>query len=149
MERSQFSLGIADAHTQFPLLRERWPLAFPIKPHDVRPLAIGAPDEIAAAMGWPVSYTRGVLVHWKMSPVYCRAVLACDHRIALDGSPAEPIDADARDLATKQLAKLAARKASKAKAVKPAKARPPAPPPEPPKLLRDQVRAGLFRRRSA
>jgi sRNA-binding protein len=36
-----------------------------------------------------------------------------DDRIALDGSPAETVDAEAKDLATKQLAQLAARKAAK------------------------------------
>jgi sRNA-binding protein len=153
--KSEFSRGVEDVSSQFAVLRERWPLAFPAKPHDVRPLAIGAADEIAAATGWSVSYTRGVLVHWKMGPVYCRAILSCDHRIALDGMPAEPVDAEAKEKATKHLAKLAARKAKKAEAAKPAKPpKPakvtrPAPPPEPPKPLRDQVRAGLFRRRSA
>jgi hypothetical protein len=51
MERPQVSHGVADAHSNFPLLRERWPLAFPAKPHDVLPLALGAADEIAAAHG--------------------------------------------------------------------------------------------------
>jgi sRNA-binding protein len=122
-----------------------------VKPHDVRPLAIGAVGDIAAAMGWSVSYTRGVLVRWKMATAYCRAVLWCDHRIALAGTPAEPVDAEAKDLAAKQLTKLAARKATKkaAETAKSASASPPPPPPEPPKLLRDQVRAGLLRRRSA
>jgi ProQ/FINO family len=69
-------------------LREKWPAAFPVKLHNVRPLAVGAPGEIAAAMGWSLAYTRGVLIPWKMSPAYCRAVLSHDQRIALDGSPA-------------------------------------------------------------
>jgi sRNA-binding protein len=64
-----------------------------------------------------------------LAAVYCRAVLSHDQRIALDGSPTEPVDAEAKDLATKQLAKLAARKA-----------------PEPP--LRNRVRASLLRRRT-
>jgi hypothetical protein len=85
----------------------------------------------------------------------CRAVLCYDQRIALDGSPAETVDAEAKDLAAKQLAKLAARKAAKkaaeaaAPAVvnpKPASAPPPALPPETPKQLRDLVRASLLRR---
>jgi sRNA-binding protein len=145
---SDFNRGLQDSSSQFPALRERWPIAFPVKPHDVRPLALGAADEIAAAMGWSASYARGVLVFWKMGPAYCRAVLGCDHRIALDGTPAEPVDAGAKDLATKQLATLAARKAKKVEPAKPAKAKVsrPAPPPEPSK--RDHVRAGLLRRRS-
>jgi sRNA-binding protein len=146
--KSEFNRGVEDSSSQFTLLREKWPIAFPVKSDDVRPLALGAAGEIAAAMGWSAAYTRGVLVRWKMGPVYCRAVLCCDHRIALDGSQAEPVDAEAKELAAKQLATLAARKAAKAeptKPAKPAKARP-APPPERPK--RDQVRAGLLRRRS-
>jgi sRNA-binding protein len=94
------------------VLREKWPLAFPVEHQDVRPLAIGTAREIAAAMGWPVPYTLGVLARWKMAPIYCEAVVCHDQRIALDGAPAETVDA-AKDLATKQLAQLAARKTVK------------------------------------
>jgi sRNA-binding protein len=93
-----------------------------------------------------VLHTR-VLLPWKVSPAYCRAVLSYDQRIGLDGTPAEPIDAVARDAATKQLGNLEARNAAK-KAAASAKAKPkPAPPAETP-TLRDQVRAGLLRRRA-
>ena len=54
-----------------------------------------------------------MLGRWKMAEVYCQAVLSHDQRIALDGAPAEMIDVEAKDLATKQLAQLAARKAAK------------------------------------
>jgi sRNA-binding protein len=54
-----------------------------------------------------------------MAAVYCQAVLCYDQRIALDGAPAETVDAEAKDLVAKQLAKLAARKAAK-KVAKPA-----------------------------
>jgi sRNA-binding protein len=64
-------------------------------------------------MGWSLPYTLGVLGGWKMAPLYCQAVLCHDQRIALDGSPAETVEAEAKDLAAKQLAKLAARKAAK------------------------------------
>jgi hypothetical protein len=101
----------------------------------------------------PAPYTLGVLSRWKMAPVYCRAVLSCDQRIALDGSPAETVDAGAKDLATKQLAQLAARKAEKKAGegaalavVKPKPA--PAPPTETPEQLRARVRAALLRRRA-
>jgi sRNA-binding protein len=144
--KSEFGRGVEESPQQITALREKWPLAFPVKPHDVRPLEVGAAGEIAAAMGWSLPYARGVLVRWKMGPVYCQAVIRCDHRIALDGTPAELVDAEAKDKATKQLAKLAARKAAKKAAET---SPPPPPPPEPPKLLRDQVRAGLLRRRSA
>jgi sRNA-binding protein len=79
---------------------------------------------------------------------YCQAVLCHDQRIALDGSPAETVEAEAKDLATKRLAQLAARKAAKTAAeaavVKPKPA--PAPPAETPEQLRDRVRASLLRR---
>jgi hypothetical protein len=41
------------------------------------------------------------------------AMLCRDQRIALDGAPAEAVDAHARDLATKRLEQLAARKAGR------------------------------------
>jgi sRNA-binding protein len=136
--------GSKESRQQIAVLREKWPLAFPVKNQDVRPLAIGATGEIAAAMGWSLPYTLGVLGRWKMAAVYCQAVLSHDQRIALDGAPAEPVDAEAKDLAAKQLAKLAARKAAKKGA------RPPAPAPtslpETPEQLRTRVRAALLRR---
>ena len=101
--------------------------------------------QIATTTGWSLPYALGVLGRWKMAPAYCRAVLCYDQRIALDGTPAEPVDAEAKDLAAKQLAKLEARNAAKQAAVS-SKAKP-APPTETP-ALRDQVRAGLLRRRA-
>ena len=101
--------GAKEARQQLAVLREKWPLAFPVQRQDVRPLAVGAAGEIAAGMGWSLPYTLGVLTYWKMAPVYCQAVLPHDQRITLDGTPAEAVDAGAKDLATKQLAKLAAR----------------------------------------
>ena len=147
--------GTQESRQQLAVLREKWPLAFPINHQDVRPLAIGATREIAAAMGWSLPYTLGVLGSWKMAPVYCRAVLCYDQRIALDGAPAEVVDPEAKDLATKRLAQLATRKAAKkaTKAAAPAMVKPkpaPAPPietpPETPEQLRARVRAALLRR---
>jgi sRNA-binding protein len=145
--------GSKEFRQQLAVLREKWPLAFPLKHQEVRPLAIGAAGEIAVVMGWSLPYTLGVLGRWKMAPVYCRAVLCYDQRIALDGSPAETVDAEAKDLATKQLARLAARKAAKKAAeaaapavVKPKHAPAPAPPTKTPEQLRDRVRAALLRR---
>src|SRR5271169_274891 len=147
--------GTKEYRQQFAVLREKWPLAFPVKEQDVRPLAIGATGEIAATMGWSLPYTLGVLGRWKMAAVYCQAVLCHDQRIALDGAPAETVDADAKDLATKQLAQLAARKAAKKAAeaaapavVKPKPAPAPAPSTETPEQLRARVRAALLRRRA-
>ena len=95
MERQR---GIKEAGQQLEVLRERWPLAFPVQAQDVRPLALGIADQIALAMGWSLPYTLSVLRHWKMAAVYCRAVLAHDQRIALDGAPAEGVDPGAKEL---------------------------------------------------
>jgi hypothetical protein len=46
-------------------------------------MSIRAAREIAAAMGWSLPYTLGVLFGWKMAPVYCQAVLCHDQRVAL------------------------------------------------------------------
>ncbi len=136
--------GSKESRQQLAVLREKWPLAFPIKHQDVRPLMIGATREIAAAMGWSLPFTLGVLGPWKMGTVYCRAVLCYGQRIALDGAPAETVDDEAKDLAAKQLARLAARQA--AKAATPAPAPPTDTPPETLEQLRDRVRASLLRR---
>jgi sRNA-binding protein len=90
--------GTKEFQKQLAVLRAKWPLAFPVKEQDVRPLAIGIPSEIAAVMGWSHPYTLGVLAGWKMAPVYCRAVLCNDQRIALDGAPAEVVDGEAKDM---------------------------------------------------
>jgi sRNA-binding protein len=106
---------------------------------------MGVARQVAAAMGWSLPYTLGVLGRWKMAAVYCQAVLCHGQRIALDGAPAETVDAEAKDLATKQLAQLAARKAAKKAAeaaapavVKPKHAPAPAQPTKTPEQLRDQ-----------
>jgi sRNA-binding protein len=143
--------GCKEFRLQLAVVRERWPLAFPAKDQDVRPLAIGTPSEIAAGMGWSIPYTLGVLAGWKLAEAYCKAILWYDQRVTLDGAPAETIDAEAKDLATKQLARLAARETAKkaTKAAAPAVVKPkpnPVPPPEPPEELRGRVRASLLRR---
>jgi sRNA-binding protein len=105
--------GTKEARQQLAVLRGKWPLAFPVEHQDVRPLAMGAARQVVAAMGWSLPYTLGVLGRWKMAEVYCQAVLCHDQRIALDGAPAETVGPEAKDLATKQLAQLAARNAAK------------------------------------
>jgi sRNA-binding protein len=116
--------GIKEASQQLAVLRERWPLAFPVQHQDIRPLALGVAHQVAVGS---LPYTLSVLRRWKMAAAYCQAVLSHDQRIALDGAPPETVDAGAKDLATKQLARLAARSAAKQTA--PAKAKPkPAPP---------------------
>ena len=113
---------------------------------------MGVARQIAGAMGWSLPYTLGVLGRWKMAEVYCQAVLCHDQRIALDGAPAETVDAEAKDLAAKQLARLAAREAAK-KAAKPtaptvAKPTTAARPTETPEQLRNRVHAALLHRRA-
>jgi sRNA-binding protein len=153
--RIERDLGIKEYRQQLAELRKKWPLAFPLNDQDVRPLAVDATHEIAAVMGWSYPYTLGVLSRWKMAPVYCQAVLCHHQRIALDGSLAEMVDAKAKDLATKHLARraagTAARRIPKTAAPtvvksKPVSAPPPAPQPEKP--LRDLVRASLLRRKA-
>jgi hypothetical protein len=138
--------GTKESRQQLDALRE---LAFPSKDEDIPPLAVGASREIAEAMGWSLPYTLGVLGHWKMAPAYCEAVQRCDQRNNLDGTPAEPIDAQAKDLATKRPAQLVARKTAKspAKAPEPAVTPPTERPRDTPEGLRDRVRASLLRRR--
>jgi sRNA-binding protein len=153
----ELARGKKESRRQVVALRAQWPLAFPVENQDVRPLSLGAAGQISAAMDWQLPYTRGVLSIWKMTPAYCQAVLSHDQRIALDGSPAEAVDANSRDLAAKRLAELAARDAAKASA--PAKApahakapvagkpkpAPAARPAETPEQLRARVRASLLR----
>jgi sRNA-binding protein len=149
--RIERARGTKESPQQIALLRDKWPLAFPLEQEGVRPLATGAAREIAAVMDWPLPYTLGVLKTWKMAPVYCEAVLSYDQRIALDGAPAEAVDTKAKDLAAKRLAELTARKVAKHEAktaasevVKPKLA--PKPPAETPEQLRARVRASLLRR---
>jgi sRNA-binding protein len=110
--RIERARGTKEALQQVPVLAAKWPLAFPPERQDVRPLASGAAREIAAVMDWSLAYTLGVLKHWKRAPVYCQAILDYDQRIALDGSPAESVDAKAKGLAAKRLAEVTAHKAA-------------------------------------
>ena len=42
--------GIKEAGQQLGALRDRWPLAFPVQPQDVRPLTLGVAQQVAAEM---------------------------------------------------------------------------------------------------
>jgi hypothetical protein len=44
--------GAKEAARQLSVLREKWPLAFPVQHHDVRPLVLGVARQIADTMGW-------------------------------------------------------------------------------------------------
>jgi hypothetical protein len=86
--RIERARGTKESARQLALLRDKWPLAFPIKDQDVRPLAAGVAREIAAVMGWPQPHTLGVLKSWKMEPVYCHAVICYDQRIRVSDESA-------------------------------------------------------------
>ena len=104
--------GLTEARQHFEALRARWPQAFPAKGHEVRPLALGATSIVAAEMGWPNAYARGVLMSWKMREAYCRAILDCPERITLDGAPSgETVDDEARVMAHEQIIRIKARRA--------------------------------------
>ena len=104
--------GLTEARQHFEALRARWPQAFPAKGHEVRPLALGATSIVAAEMGWPNAYARGVLLNWKMRESYCRAILDWPERITLDGSPSgEAVDDEARAMAHEQIIRIKARRA--------------------------------------
>jgi ProQ/FINO family len=134
--------GSKDAAEQIPALREKWPLAFPSAQDVVRPLAIGSPRIIAQSMGWTVPYVLGVLAVWKGSPSYCEAVL-CHGRINLDGSPnGEEPDTKAKEMAKKQLAKIAAKSAARPEVMRLANVPPSA------EQLRAHVRGSLIKRRA-
>jgi hypothetical protein len=100
-------------------------------------------------VGWSRPYMLGVLRHWKMTAAYCQAILRHDQRNCLDGVPAEPVGAEAKDLAANQPGgQLATRKAKKkaAKGRGPAAVKPPpasAPPIEPQERVRERLRAAV------
>jgi hypothetical protein len=147
--------GTKEARQQLAVLREKWPFAFPssIKTFGHWRWASPARSPRQCAGRFPTRSACLAAGKWRRSTV--RLVLAYEQRIALDGSPAETVDAEAKDLATKQLAQLAARKAAKKAAeaaapavVKPKHAPAPAPPTKTPEQLRDRVRVALLRRRA-
>ncbi len=126
--------GLSEGRQHFQALHARWPRAFPVKSHELRPLASGALPIVAAEMGWTKAFARGVLKNWKSREPYCRAVLAHAARITLDGSESgEIVDDEARALASERLAWRAARRQREREAEQRATAPPladPAPPAE-------------------
>jgi len=135
MTKSDWKRGAAESREQIEVLRARWPKAFPLRAHEVRPLANAVPA-IAEAFGWSNAYARGVLNPWVLREAYCRAVMRYPMRVNLDGSESElTVDDEARAMATSRLAQIAARKAQEAprkqEAELAAVAQPPAAVPEP------------------
>ena len=68
--------GFNEARDQIEALRARWPKAFPLQAHEVRPLETATLDIIVNEMGWTRPYARAVLAVWKKRTAYCRAILA-------------------------------------------------------------------------
>ena len=82
-------------------MQNRWPALFR---DDVRPLASGCVDEIAAEMGWSVPFTWPALMRWKRSVWYCKAILKHTERVHMDGSVSgETVDDEARVMAQANL----------------------------------------------
>jgi hypothetical protein len=66
--------GIKDSSKQLLVLREKWPLTFPLKlDGGGRQPRHRRRDGVVAALG--------VLGIWKLAAFYCRAILAHDHRV--------------------------------------------------------------------
>jgi sRNA-binding protein len=108
---AEFHRGLEEAPAAIAALQERWPAAFPRKGHLVRPLASNLAGPIAEAMGWSTPYAYAVLRRWKFRLSYCRAVLAYDRRVDLDGMVTEQTVAEeAREQARRQLAFKAERR---------------------------------------
>ncbi len=103
--------GLRDAPEQIKLLQEKWPKAFPAKPHEVRPLVSGIAKILAETFGWSSPYARAVLERWKQRNAYCRAILVYPKRFTLHGEESEEeVDDTARSNAKQILDKRAAKR---------------------------------------
>jgi hypothetical protein len=108
--KSEKRRGYQEAGQKIELLRAKWPKAFPVKAHEVRPITNSAQQTIIEAFGWSADYARAVLAVWKLRPSYCNAILRYPTRINLDGSPSnEEIDDTSRATAILRLEQRAAR----------------------------------------
>ncbi len=103
--------GLLDAPERIKLLQEKWPKAFPAKPHEVRPLVSGIAKIAAETFGWSPPYARAVLERWKQRNAYCRAILAFPNRFTLEGEESgEEVDEIARSHARAIMDKRAAKR---------------------------------------
>lgn len=117
----ELEAGLRDSMTVFPLIKAKFPDAFPENIRDIRPLKLNIANEIAENLGMSYHFVRGVLRHYVMSARYCRAVLRHNERVGLDGRPnGEPIDEAARSLARVRLARIRERRERQARETKPA-----------------------------
>jgi hypothetical protein len=107
--------GLKESAAGIEVLRSFWPKAFPQQAHLVRPLVSGLAGQIAERTGWSPRYAAGVLRGWKLRRAYCQAVLQYERRWNLGGEevPDAVVEDTARELASKQLARIAARRAKR------------------------------------
>jgi len=113
-KKAEQKRGFKEGAQQFELLRAKWPKAFPVKSHEIRPLTNRAQQALVEAFGWTPDYARGVLAVWKTQPIYCKSILCYSTRINLDGSAStEDIGDAARAMATQRLEKIAEQRAKK------------------------------------
>jgi sRNA-binding protein len=142
-KRAERERGFKDGFQLFELLRTKWPNAFPLKSHEIRPLANGAHQALIEEFGWSLGYAYGVLAAWKIRLAYCQAILRYPTRINLDGSASDEEVSDiSRQQAKTQLERHAARQAKKAaaeqeklRAAADANAEPKTPTPEAPAIV--------------
>jgi hypothetical protein len=105
--------GLKESAAGIALLRSLWPKAFPQQAHFV--MVSGLAGQIAERTGWSPRYAAGVLRGWKLRRAYCQAVLQYERRWNLEGEEvADAVVEDAaRELASKQLGRIAARRAKR------------------------------------
>ena len=106
--KADLARGMREATASMVLLQQRWPLAFPQDPRQVRPLAGTIVATIVAELGWSQRYVKGVLKVWKDRVAYCNAVLRYDERVDLAGTPSGVLVCEpARAMARTNLAAIA------------------------------------------
>jgi sRNA-binding protein len=107
--------GLKESAAGIEVLRSLWPHAFPQQKHLVRPLVSGLAAQIVERTGWSLRYASGVLRGWKLRRAYCQAVLQYNRRWNLEGEEVADavVEDTARELASKQLARIEARRAAR------------------------------------
>lgn len=116
-KKAERARGFKDGFQHFELLRAKWPKAFPLKSHEIRPLTNSAQQAMIDEFGWSPGYAKGVLAAWKIRLAYCQAILRYQTRINLDGSASDEEVSDiSRQQSKTQLERHATRQAKKAAA---------------------------------
>ena len=132
--------GYKDGFQLIERLRAKWPNAFPLKSHLVRPLANSAQQALVEEFGWSPGYAHGVLAAWKARHAYCQAILHYRMRIHLDGSASgDEVNDHSREQAKLRLEQQAVQKAKREEKERlrlaaQMEAESNAPPPEPPAM---------------